>query len=306
MTRDLSPPSPLRSSGDGPSPDASSSGAPATTLDRFLDGRLVVEQPAKGRHRAGLDAILLAATVADDASGILVDLGAGVGTAGLAAAVRAPGLTVRLAERDPEVLRLAEANIVRNGLADRAATIAVDLLGPAKAREAMLPRECAAHAVCNPPFYARHSVRASPREDRAAAHVLASGGLADWVRVAAATLEPHGRLSLIFEGGGLGEIVAALTGRFGAASIRPIHPREDAPAHRLLVTAIKGSRAGPRILPGLILHPEGSAAYLPKAEAVLRGHAGLGGGRDDLTDRAAGADRRSDRRRHGSSSAAAW
>ena len=29
-----------------------------TTLDRFLDGRLLVEQPARGRHRAGLDAVL--------------------------------------------------------------------------------------------------------------------------------------------------------------------------------------------------------------------------------------------------------
>jgi tRNA1(Val) A37 N6-methylase TrmN6 len=285
VTRDPSLPAPPPSAGDAPSRDTPSPDASATTLDRFLDGRLVVEQPAKGRHRAGLDAILLAATIGDDARGLLVDLGAGVGTAGLAAAVRAPGLTVRLAERDPEVLRLAQANIVRNGLADRVEAIAVDLLGPAKPREAVLPRECAAHVVCNPPFYAPGAVRASPREDRAAAHVLTEGGLGDWVRVAAATLEPHGRLSLIFEGGGLAEIVGALAGRFGAASIRPIHPREDAPAHRLLVTAIKGSRAGSRILPGLILHPEGSAAYLPKAEAVLRGQAGLAGGRDDLTVR---------------------
>ena len=284
MTREPSPPSPP-STGEVPSPDAPSTVPAATTLDRFLDGRLVVEQPGKGRHRGGLDAILLAATIADEASGLLVDLGAGVGTAGLAAAVRAPGLTVRLAERDPEALRLAEANIVRNGLATRVETIAVDLLAPAKVRDAVWPRESPPHVLCTPPFYAPHAVRASPRADRAAAHVLASGGLADWVRVAAATLEPHGRLSLVFEGGGLGEIVAALAGRFGAASIRPIHPREEAPAHRLLVTAIKGSRAGPRILPGLILHPQGSAAYLPKAEAVLRGHVGLGGGRDDISDR---------------------
>ncbi|WP_333822028.1 tRNA1(Val) (adenine(37)-N6)-methyltransferase [Pinisolibacter sp.] len=284
MTRDPSPLSPPSSAGDVSTPGAPATSA--TTIDRFLDGRLVVEQPAKGRHRAGLDAILLAATVADGASGLLVDLGAGVGTAGLAAAVGAPGLEVRLAERDPEVLRLAEANIVRNGLVGRVETIAVDLLGPAKAREAVLPRECAAHVVCNPPFHAPGAVRASPRQGRAAAHVLAEGGLADWVRVAAATLRPHGRLSLIFEGGGLGEIVAALAGRFGAASIRPIHPREDAPAHRLLVTAVKGSRARPAVLPGLVLHPAGSNAYLPQADAVLRGTAGLGGGREDLTERA--------------------
>ena len=259
--------------------------AGATTLDRFLDGRLVIEQPAKGRHRAGLDAILLAATVEEDAEGVLVDLGAGVGTAGLAVALRAPGVSVRLAERDAEALRLAEANIARNGLGGRVATVAVDLLGPAKTREAALPRESAGFVVCNPPFYPPRTVRASPHEGRAAAHVFGGGGLDDWVRVAAATLVPHGRLALIFEGGGLAEIVAALAGRFGAASILPVHPRADAPAHRLIVTATKGSRAAPRILPGLILHPEGSNVHLPAAEAVLRGRAGLDLGRGDLSAR---------------------
>ncbi len=245
-----------------------------TTLDRFLDGRLVVEQPARGRHRAGLDAILLAATVPVAADGLLVDLGAGVGTAGLAVAIRAPRLVVRLAENDPEALGLAAANALRNGLADRVAAVEVDLLGPAKAREALLPRESAARVICNPPYFPAASVRASP-SPRAAAHVLAAGGLDAWVRVAAATLAPHGELALIFRGDGLGDLLAALAGRFGAAAIRPIHPRAEAPAHRLLVTAIKGSRAPAAILPGLVLHPEGSSAHLPGAEAVLRGFADL-------------------------------
>lgn len=249
--------------------------AAATTLDRFLDGRLTIEQPAKGRHRAGLDAVLLAAAVPPSAEGLLVDLGAGVGTAGLAAATRAPGLAVRLAERDDEALRLAALNIARNGLADRVEAVAVDLLGPAKAREAALGREGAAHVICNPPFFGAREVRPSPTA-RAEAHVLAVGGLDDWLRVAAATLRPRGRLALIFKGDGLAEILAGLAGRFGAAAITPIHPRDDAPAHRLLVTAIKGSRGAPHVLPGLVLHPAGSNAYLPRAEAVLRGRAGLG------------------------------
>lgn len=256
----------------------------ATTVDRFLGGRLAIEQPASGRHRAGLDAILLAATVAEDATGVLVDLGAGVGTAGLAAATRAPGLKVRLAERDPEALAAATANIVRNRLESRAEVVAVDLLTAAKLREAAVARESADHVICNPPYYAPRAVRASPSA-RAEAHVLAGGGLADWLRVAAATLVPHGRLSLIFEGTGLAEILSGLAGRFGAASILPVHPRADAPAHRLIVTAIKGSRARPVVLPGLVLHPAGSNAYLAEADAVLRGDAGLRGGRGDLTER---------------------
>ncbi len=250
----------------------------ATTHDLFLDGRLTLEQPARGRHRAGLDAILLASAVPRDATGRLVDLGAGVGTAGLAVAARVPGVSVRLAERDAAVLDLARANVARAENADfggRVEVVAVDLMARGGLREAALPRESAEWVISNPPFFAEGEVRASPSEARAAAHVFAGGTLDDWVRVAAATLAPHGRLALIFKGDGLGEILAATAGRFGALAITPVHPRGGAAAHRLIVTAIKGSRARPAILPGLILHPAGDHSYLPEAEAILRGRRGL-------------------------------
>ena len=249
----------------------------ATTLDRFLDGRLIVEQPARGRHRAGLDAILLAALVPATATGRLVDLGAGVGTAGLAAARRVPGITVTLAERDDEALALARANAARpeNGLADRVAVVAVDLMRRGAARDAALPRESFDRVIVNPPFYAAEAVRASPDARRRAAHVFETGTLDDWMRVAASVLAPGGEIGVIFRSDGLAELLAALSGRFGRVAIRPVHPRGHAPAHRLLATAIKGARARPTILPGLVLHPEGSDLYLDGADAILRGRADL-------------------------------
>jgi tRNA1(Val) A37 N6-methylase TrmN6 len=250
--------------------------APPTTVDRFLDGRLTIEQPARGRHRAGLDAILLAALVPEEAQGRLIDLGAGVGTAGLAVAHRAAEVTVTLAERDPTALALAEANRRRAApaIAARVRVTAVDLLA-AGAREAELGRECADLAIVNPPFFAPREVRASPAAARAAAHVLATGGLDAWIRAAASLLVPGGRLGLIFKGDGIAEILSAIAGRFGEAAIRPIHPRDDTAAHRLLVVAVKGSRGPARILPGLVLHPATGSAYLPVADAVLRGSADL-------------------------------
>jgi tRNA1(Val) A37 N6-methylase TrmN6 len=247
------------------------------TLDRFLDGRLLLEQPARGRHRAGLDAVLLAALVPADACGRLVDLGAGVGAAGLAVAARVPAVSVTLAERDPEALRLARANAARpeNGVATRLAVVEVDLLRRGAARDAVLPRERFDRVIVNPPFFAAADVRASPHRPRAEAHVFADGTLDDWMRVAASVLVPKGRVHLIFRGDGLAEILAALDGRFGAVAVRPVHPRADAAAHRLLVTAVKGSRARPQVLPGLVLHPDGSDLYLPAADAILRGRADL-------------------------------
>ncbi|TBW34395.1 SAM-dependent methyltransferase [Siculibacillus lacustris] len=250
-----------------------------TTVDRFLGGRLAIEQPARGRHRAGLDAILLAAAVPADAVGRLIDFGAGVGTAGLAVATRVAGVAVILAERDAEALDLAARNRARCAaeIAGRVTLAAVDLIVGA-AREAALGREAADWVIANPPYFTPHEVRASPSAARAAAHVLTAGGLEAWIRAAAATLAPGGRLALIFKGDGLAEILAACAGRFGEVAIRPIHPRAEAAAHRLLVTAIKGSRGPARIVPGLVLHPAAGSGYLDAADAVLRGDADLATG----------------------------
>jgi len=249
----------------------------ATTLDLFLDGRLVVEQPARGRHRAGLDAVLLAALVPAAATGRLVDLGAGVGTAGLAVAARVPGVRVTLAERDGAAATLARANAARpeNAVEGRVEVVEVDVLRRGAARDAVLPRESFDHVIVNPPFFAPSDVRASPHRARADAHVFAEGTLDDWLRVAASVLVPKGRLHLIFRGDGLAEILAACAGRFGDVAVRPVHPRADAPANRLLASAVKGSRARPSVLPGLVLHPPGSDLYRPEADAILRGRADL-------------------------------
>lgn len=260
---------------------AATGGVEATTVDRFLDGRVTIEQPATGRHRAGLDAVLLAALVPATAVGRLVDLGAGVGTAGACVAARVPGVRVVLAEVDGQAARLAEANARRPenaAFGDRLSVVAVDLLRRGAARDAALPRESFEHVIANPPFFAPSEVRASPSGARARAHVFAEGTLDDWMRVAASVLRPHGRLAMIFKGDGLTEVLAALAGRFGAATIRPVHPRDDAPAHRLLIGAIKGSRARPSILPGLVLHPAESDRYTDPAEAILRGRAAIDGG----------------------------
>ena len=72
------------------------------------------------------------------------------------------------------------------------------------------------------------------------------------------------------------ELLAAIAGRFGAAALLPLHPRPGRPAERLLIRAIKGSRGGPQILPGLVLHGSSGSGFTPPLEAILRAGAGLG------------------------------
>ena len=89
--------------------------------DAVLGGRLRLLQPKRG-HRVGHDAILLAAACPARAGERAVDLGAGVGAAGLALAARVEGVAVTLVEIDPGLAAIAAANAERNGLAARVRT----------------------------------------------------------------------------------------------------------------------------------------------------------------------------------------
>src|SRR5579872_6937165 len=79
---------------------------PDLTDDAALGGRLRLLQPRRG-HRFGHDAILLAAATPVQAGDRVAELGAGVGAAGLALAVRVPGVRVTLVEIDADLAALA-------------------------------------------------------------------------------------------------------------------------------------------------------------------------------------------------------
>src|SRR3989442_11336643 len=94
------------------------------TEDMFLGGQLRLRQLKSG-HRAGHDAMLLAAATPAQRSDRVVDFGAGVGAAGLAVARRIAGLDLVLVEIDEELAKLARANSVANEIA--ASVIVLDV-----------------------------------------------------------------------------------------------------------------------------------------------------------------------------------
>src|SRR6195256_1113038 len=83
------------------------------TEDAFLGGRLRLRQPKSG-HRAGHDAILLAAATAARSGDRVVDFGAGIGAAGLAVAKRVAGIELVLVEIDEALAGLARENAAAN------------------------------------------------------------------------------------------------------------------------------------------------------------------------------------------------
>ncbi|MBS7544554.1 tRNA1(Val) (adenine(37)-N6)-methyltransferase [Ancylobacter oerskovii] len=240
------------------------------TDDALLGGRLHLLQPARG-HRAGHDALLLAAMVPAVARHV-VDLGAGVGAAGLAVAVRLPAARLHLVELDPPTASLARRNAARQqpDLAARVAVVQADIATLARSGGPVEPAPRAADAVLmNPPFNDPACHRISPNDRRALAHMAPDATLDGWVRSAERLLAPGGHLALIHRPEALSAILAALDRRFGAVTIRPVHGRPQAPAIRVLVGAVKGRRTPPSLLPGLLL-ADSEGRPTQEAEAVLR------------------------------------
>jgi tRNA1(Val) A37 N6-methylase TrmN6 len=243
----------------------------ARTADAFLGGRLKLHQPATG-HRAGTDAVLLAAAIPADAAGLAIDAGAGVGAAGLAVTLAAPGLRMALLEREPDLIALARANIAANQLHDRAFVAEADLLSPDSCRAAGLAPQSADLVLTNPPFLSADKVRPSPEPSKARAHVIGDGGLAAWVRACVALLRPGGTFLMIHRADALDEILRAASPQFGALILLPIHPAAGHPATRILIRGLKGRRTPLSLAPALVLH-EADGAFTGRAEALHRGEA---------------------------------
>lgn len=253
----------------GPAPHDDAPTQQAVTHDSFFGGRLRLAQPVRG-HRSGTDAVLLAAAAPRDFAGHALDVGAGVGAAGLGFAVAAPAARVTLVERDPFAAALAEQNIVANGLRDRADVEVGDVL-----RSAAAPcRRVADLVLTNPPFFDASRTRGSPDEARRRAHVLDAGAsLSAWLCACLDRLAGRGTLIVVHAPWAIPEMLETFRGRAGAVTIKGVHPRSDAPARRVLVRAVKNSRAPLTLAVPLVLHA--GQAFTPAAELIHRGESAL-------------------------------
>lgn len=239
-----------------------------TTLDAVLGGRLQLRQPRRG-HRVGHDAILLAAATDAHAGEHAVDLGAGVGGAGLALAHRVAGLRVTLVEIDAGLAALATENAERNGLASRVRALAGNAEDSDALAAAGLARASIDRVLMNPPFNDPSRQNVSPDPRRRLAHVAPPGLVQRWAATAAALLKPGGVLTLIWRADSLDAVVDTLSENFGGISVLPVCPRPNAPPIRVLVRAVKGGAGVPVNLPALVLNDDRGAPSTA-AEAVLR------------------------------------
>ena len=238
------------------------------TEDAFLGGQLRLRQPRTG-HRAGHDAMLLAAATAARPGDRVADFGAGVGAAGLAVARRVPAVRIALIEIDEALAALARQNATSNAI--EAEVIAIDVAsGAAAFAAAGLFPDSFDVVLMNPPFNESRRHRSSPDKARETAHVATATTLQTWTRAARRILKTGGVLTLIWRADALAEVLAGLDRGFGSLTILPVHGTASAPANRVLVRAIKGGHAPTALCAGLMLNDE-SGLPTKQVQEILAG-----------------------------------
>lgn len=242
------------------------------THDRFLGGRLTLAQPRRG-YRAGVDPVLLAASVPAKPGESVLDLGCGVGAAALCLGRRVAGLRLTGVERQADYAALARDNAARNGLDFTVHT--ADLTDLPETVRA----ESFDHVIMNPPYYLAQHATKSADSGRAGA-LFEETPLALWIEVATRRLTPGGLLTVIQKAERLQGVLAALPDRLGSVLVQPLASRPGRDASLVLLRARKGGRSAFRLAAPILMHAGDAHLtdgddYRPKISAVLRAGAPL-------------------------------
>ncbi len=236
------------------------------THDRFLDGAVTVVQPARG-YRAGMDAVLLAASLSAKDGDRLAEAGCGSGAALLCAAHRLATCSFTGLERDADALARAGQGVAANAMEGRVGVRLHDVADRPADFENQFDQ-----SFCNPPFFDPGAIRA-PAPGKEAAY-LAETPLKAWVLFLHHVTRPGGRITIIHRAAALADLMELMAPRTGEIEVLPIRPAPGAPAGRILVRGRKGLRRGPVTLyDGLALHDAAGGPASVRAATALTGGA---------------------------------
>ncbi len=242
---------------------------PDESRDSISGVRLL--QPLSG-YRVNLDPILLAhfAGRCTPRRGAVCDLGTGSGIIPLILARKFGRRKITALELQPQLFWRAQRNVQLNRF-ERSVTL---VLGDLRQVEKTIPVASFETVVCNPPFRARSSGRASPDLEKALSTHELAGGIVEVARAAAHLLVERGSFCVIYPASRLVDLQQALGGSgLEPTRMRLVFTREGRPANRVLLEAKKGGSRGLVICPSLLVHARGEQAYTPEVEEMLQARA---------------------------------
>ncbi len=233
------------------------------THDTLLGGRVNLAQP-KGGYRVAIDPVLLAAAVQAVPGECVADLGCGTGAVALCLAERLKECRVVGLELAIDLVELARANVVANGLEARVQVLVGDVAAPA------LTPGSLDHAAMNPPYMAADRAAPPPERLRRIAAVEGNAQLAQWLRAAWTLVRKGGTVNLVHRADRLDEILAGF-GQLqrGGLEVIPLWPKTGKEARRVIVRCRKGDASPFRLGAGSVLHQQ-DGSYTPAAAKVLR------------------------------------
>lgn len=167
---------------------------PGETLDA-ISGHFRIFQLRDG-HRFSTDDVLTAwygTSWAPRAERVL-DLGSGIGSVGMIAAWRLPGVSVVAVEAQEESVRLARRSLAYNGLESRYEIRLGDFRDPVL----LGPHERFDLVLASPPYFPVGSGVAGDHPQKVACRFELRGNIADYARAAAAHVAPGGVMACVF------------------------------------------------------------------------------------------------------------
>lgn len=231
---------------------------------------------AQSGFKTSIESVFLGAACPARYGQSVLDMGCGVGSAGLCVLKRVDGTTLTGFDFQDSHIEIARFNAQENGMAERCAFQVADVRDYL---DSVLGRFD--HVICNPPYMSYGAHKPSPSEEKARAmgHIEDGLDLRIWVTRAWNHISGQGSLSIVHESGHLDSIIHALYGerggrRFGRVEVFPLYSKAGRVAKRVIVRAWKHKQSPTILHPGLVVH-DADGEYTKEAENVLRQAASL-------------------------------
>jgi len=254
-----------------------------------LNKRLKLSHLPNG-FKTSMDSVFLASACPAQAGDKLLDLGAGVGGAGLCVLARVDGVRLTGVEIQPEQVALATHNAVTNGYEEQCEFICTDIRDICDKQRRSLAtlsedekqrrspatlsdnHKAFNHVIINPPYLESGTHLRSPHQEKAIAmgHDDDSFNIQHWVDAAFYCLKPKGTVTIIHRTDYLDNIIQALKNKnFGAIEVFPLWPKQNIASKRVIIRASRERKSPFTLHSGLILHNE-DGAYTSAADDILR------------------------------------